>query len=157
MKWILIIILIFIIMLIAHAVSEQYKEKFNFYENLKTFLNQFKINIAFKQEKIIDFLEKTKSKKQFNLFINEYKNYLSTNEINLDQIKILDNDEKNQLENIVKSIGKFDAKNEINQLDMFIVEIDNKLKKAENDKNKLCPMILKLSLLFAIGLAILLI
>ena len=67
MKWILIIILIFIIMLIAHAVSEQYKEKFNFYENLKTFLNQFKINIAFKQEKIIDFLEKTKSKKQFNL------------------------------------------------------------------------------------------
>jgi len=144
-------------MLIANALSEQYKEKFDFYSNLKIFLQHFKINVSFKQEKVIDFLNKIKAKKQFNLFIKSYKNYLKTNEINFKEIKLLDEEEKQSLENIIKSIGSFDAKNEINQLDMFLIEIESKLKKAETDKAKLCPMILKLSLLFAIGLAILLI
>lgn len=157
MKWVLIIVLIFVVMLIARALSEQYKEKFDFYSNLKSFLQQFKINVSFKQEKIIDFLNNLKPKKQFNLFIKEYKNYLKNNTFNFKEIKILEIDEKNQLENIIINLGKFDAKNEINQLDIFLLEIDEKLKKAESDKNKLCPLILKLSLLFAVGLAILLI
>ena len=157
MKWILIGVLIAIVMLIAYAVSEQYKEKFDFYNNLKTFLNQFKLNLAFKQEKIIDFLNKIKSKKQFNIFIKEYKNYLKNNNINFSEIKILDAEEKSQLENIIKNIGKMDAQNEIHQLETFIIEIDEKLKKAEQDKTKFCPMIIKLSLLFAIGLAVILI
>lgn len=144
-------------MLIAYSLSEQYKEKFDFYSNLKTFLQQFKINVSFRQEKIIDFLNNTKAKKQFNLFINAYKNYLKNNEINFKEIKILEIEEKNQLEMIIRNIGKFDAKNEISQLDSFLIEIDEKLKKAEIDKNKLCPMIIKLSLLFAVGLAILLV
>lgn len=144
-------------MLIARAVSEQYKEKYDFYNNLKTFLNQFKLNLSFRQEKILDFLNKTNAKKQFKLFINSYKKYLQTNQLDFSEIKLLDNDEINQLEMIILNIGKLDAKNEINQLETFIVEIDAKLLKAQEDKNKLCPMILKLSLLFAIGLAVVLI
>ena len=157
MKWILIIILIVVIMLIAYAVSEQYKEKFDFYNNLKNFLQQFKINVSFRQEKIMDFLKKSKAKKQFNLFILAYQKYIKTNEINLEQIKILDIEEKTQLELIIKNIGKFDASNEIEQVETFLIQVDEKLKIAEQDKNKICPMILKLSLLFAIGLSILLI
>ena len=157
MKWILIIILISVIMLIAHAVSEQYKQKFDFYDSLKTFLNQFQINLTFKQEKILNVLNETKSKKQFNLFILAYKHYLKTNELDLSEIKILNIDEKNQLKNMIESIGKFDSINETKQIEMFLLEINNKLQKTEKDKEKLCPMILKLSLLFAIGLAILLI
>ena len=157
MKWVLIAVLISVIMLIARAVSEQYKEKYDFYENLKTFLNQFKLNLSFRQEKILDFLNKTNAKKQFKLFINSYKKYLETNQLDFSEIKLLDNDEINQLEMIILNIGKLDAKNEINQLETFIVEIDAKLLKAQEDKNKLCPMILKLSLLFAIGLAVVLI
>ena len=64
MKWLLIIILIFVIMLIAYAVSEQYKEKFDFYDNLKKFLNQFKLNLSFRQETILEFLDKTKAKER---------------------------------------------------------------------------------------------
>ena len=157
MKWVLIAVLISVIMLIARAVSEQYKEKYDFYNNLKTFLNQFKLNLSFRQEKILDFLNKTDAKKQFKLFINSYKKYLETNQLDFSEIKLLDNDEINQLEMIILNIGKLDAKNEINQLETFIVEIDAKLLKAQEDKNKLCPMILKLSLLFAIGLAVVLI
>ena len=46
-KWILIVVLIVVIMLIAYSVSEQIKDKYDFFNNLKQFLNQFKINVAF--------------------------------------------------------------------------------------------------------------
>ena len=157
MKWVLIIILIFVIMLIAYALSEQYKDKFDFYNNLKLFLNQFKINLSFKQEKITEFLDKTECKKQFKIFIEEYKNYLNTGELNLNKIKVLDDADKQELKNIVLNIGKHDTKSEINQLESFLLIIDNKLNQAKEDKNKMCPMIIKLSLLFAVGLAIILV
>lgn len=156
-KWILIIVLIVVIMIIAYSVSEQIKDKYDFFNNLKLFLNQFKINVSFRQEKINEFLQKNNSKKQFKLFIEEYSNFLKTGELNLEKIKVLEDDDKDILQDIVKNVGKYDAKNEINQMDSFLATVDVKLVKANEDKNKLCPMIIKLSLLFAIGLAILLI
>lgn len=157
MKLILIIILIGVIMIIAYSISDQYKEKFDFYNNLKKFLQEFKINISFKQSKITEFIKSIKAKKQFKLFLNSYKTYLDTGNLNLEQINILSDEEKNQLKNIVSNIGAYDVKNEICQVETFLLEIDEKLKIAEEDKKKLSPMIIKLSLLFAIGLAILLI
>lgn len=157
MKWILIIVLISAIMLIAFSLSEQIKDRYDFYQNLKLFLNQFKINISFRQEKIVDFLKKTNSKKQFKLFVQEYESYLKTGSMNLEKIKVLDHEDREILLDIMKNIGRYDVKNELGQIDSFLATIDVKLKKALDDKNKLSPMILKLSLLFAIGLAILLI
>ena len=37
-------------MLIAYSVSEQIRDKYDFFNNLKQFLNQFKINVSFRQE-----------------------------------------------------------------------------------------------------------
>ena len=156
-KWILIIILVVAIMMIAYSVSEQIKDKYDFFNNLKQFLNEFKINLAFRQEKIDEFLKKNNSKKQFKIFIEEYSNFLKTGELYLEKIKVLEDEDKQMLQDIVKNIGKYDAKNEINQMESFLLMVDEKLEKANEDKNKLCPMIIKLSLLFAIGLAILLI
>ena len=42
MKWFLIAVLIAVIMIIAYSISEQYKDKFDFYNNLKSFLNYLK-------------------------------------------------------------------------------------------------------------------
>ncbi len=157
MKWVLITILIFVIMLIAYAVSEQYKDRYDFYNNLKLFLNQFKINLSFRQEKITEFLNKTTCKKQFKIFIEEYKKFLQTNELNLDKIKVLDDADKKELVDIVTNLGKHDTKSELEQLNGFLLIIENKLQLANENKNKMCPMIIKLSLLFAIGLAIILV
>lgn len=157
MKWVLICVLIVVIMLIAISLSEQYKDKFDFYFNLKQFLNQFKINVAFKQEKLNKFLQKLNCKKNFKIFVLDYQNYLKTGKIDLSNLKILENDEKIELENIVKNIGKFDKHNEINQLEGFILSIEEKLKIAQENKAKMCPMIIKLSLLFALAMSILLI
>ena len=157
MKIILIVLLVFIIMLIAKAVSEQYKDKFDFYENLCQFLAQFKLNLTFKQEKVIEFLDNLKPKKQFSLFIDDYKYYLNNNELNFDNLTFLDQEEKENLITLIVGIGKHDISTEIEQVNSLIEITKLKKTQAEQDKNKICPLIIKLSLLFAIGLAILLI
>lgn len=157
MKWILICVLIVVIMAIAFGLSEQYKDKFDFYNNLKQMLNQLKINISFKQENLNAFLSNLKPKRCFKTFIEDYKAYLSSGTLSLANLPILEPEERAELESIVKNIGKFDKSNEITQLDSFVNLVDEKLKQAAENKNKLCPMIIKLSLLFALGLAILLV
>ncbi len=157
MKWVLIVVLISVIMLIARAFSEQYKDKYDFYYNLRLFLNQFKINISFKQAKVNEFLISLKPRKQFKCFITSYQNYLKSGNLSFDEIKILDEKEKVELSEIIIRLGKNDSNSELKQIEQFLLAIEENLTKAEADKNKLCPMIIKLSLLFAIGLAILLI
>jgi len=157
MKIVLIIILVFAIMLVARAVSEQYKDKFDFYNNLYLFLCEFKINLSFKQEKIIEFLDNIKPKKHFKIFIDSYKEFLKTNELNLSNLTFLDTEDITYIESLIKNIGRNNVETEIGQLEMFIENISLKKCSAEQDKNKLCPIILKLSLLFALGLSILLI
>ena len=157
MKWILVVVLIFTIMLIARAVSEQIKDKFDFYVNLKMFLNQFKLNISFKQEKVLNFLNGQTPKKQFKLFIEAYKNYLHGKELDLSNIKVLENEEIEELKYIVTKLGSLDVKNELEQLENFMLSVEEKLKRAQEDKKKICPLIVKLSLLFALALVIILI
>lgn len=157
MKIILIVLLVFMIMLIARALSEQYKDKHDFYENLYNFLCQFKINLSFKQEKMVEFLDNLSPKRQFKLFIEDYKSYLQTNELNLDNLTFLESEEKENLKDLINDIGKHDVKTEIEQLNGLIEMVQAKKNQTEQDKNKICPLILKLSLLFAIGLAIILV
>lgn len=157
MKWCLCIILIVLIMIIAKNLSQQYKDKYEFYESLKQFLIQFKLNLNFKQEKIQSFLKNFQAKKHFLSFIDSYSEYLKGSNLDLSKIKILDQLELAELKDIITSLGKYDVKSEINQLDGFLQQIEYKIAKANEDKNKLCPMIIKLSLLFAIGLVILLV
>ena len=157
MRWILIVFLVVIIMMIALSISRQYREKYEFYLELKEFLSQYKLNVSFKQEKIHEFLSNRPYSKVFKPFIIKYQEYLKSGDIRLEEVKTLDMEELRELEEIVKKIGRLDAKNEILQIDSILLSIDNRLNKATSYKNKICPLILKLSLLFALGLAILLI
>ncbi len=157
MKWFLIFVLISTIMLIAYALSNQYRDRLDFYTNLTEFLRRFKLNISFKQDKVEQFLNDTKPRKHFKQFILSYKNYLTTGKLDLNAISVLSDEEKNELNEVIKNMGRYDANNEIKQTEQFIAEMDIKRKKAEEDKNKLCPLIIKLSLLFAIGLSIILV
>ena len=157
MKWILICILIVVIMRIASALSEQYKEKYDFYQNMQQFLSQLKINVSFNQDKLDKFLQLHVGKKNFKNFVADYQVYLKTNNLDLSNLTLLETDEKTELATIIKNIGKFDKENELKQLDGFLLSIDEKLKTAKENKAKMCPMIIKLSLLFALAMAILLI
>ena len=144
-------------MTIAFALSRQYNDKFDFYNNLKTFLEQFKINLSFRQDKIIDFLNSKKPQKQFKAFIEDYKEYLTTGNLNLNNINLLEEEEKIELQDIINNLGSMDSQNELDQLNTFQFSIDQKLKQAEQNKQKVSPMIIKLSLLFALAIVIILI
>lgn len=157
MKLFLIITLIAIIMIIASAISEQYKDKYDFYFNLKNFLNMYKLNVSFKKEKISNFLKSVSCKKHFKLFIDDYLNFLQTENLNLDNITLLNQQEKEELSEILQCLGKLNSENEIQQINSFLNIIQQKIDSSLEDKQKLCPLIIKLSLLFSVGLAIVLI
>ncbi len=156
MKIFLIITLIVVIMLIAVSVSEQYKDRYDFYFNLKLFLTQLKLNISFRADKLDKFLQQIKPKKNFKIFIAAYQEYLKTTKLDLSQLKILDEDERQELHDIVTNIGKMDKTNEVKQIEGFVLSIEEKQNQALQAKTKLCPMIIKLSLLFALAVAIVL-
>ena len=155
MKLFLIITLICVIMLIAKSLSTQYRDKYEFYYNLNQFLTNFKINLGFKQSKILDFIKDIKPRKDFKIFIESYQTYLKTSTLDLTSIKNIDNEERKELEDIIKNIGKLNIEGELSQINSFLSCVEARLKYAEDNKNKICPMILKLSFLFAVGLAIL--
>ena len=96
----------------------------------------------------------------FGLFICLYnvpKYGIDWGNIDLDDLKILDAEEREEIQNIVKKIGNYDVKNELAQIENFIYAINSRLKTAHEEQKRICPMIIKLSLLFAIGVGILLI
>lgn len=157
MKIILIFVLLTVVMIVAFKVSSFIKDKYNFYVHLKEFLNEFKLNLSFKREKITDFLTKQQYSKSFDVFINSYKEYLKSGELNLSDLIYLDDDEKEQLKAITTSIGRLDTQSELAQIEEFIAQINMKLQTSEKEKNKLCPLILKLSFLSAISVIIILI
>ena len=157
MKWVLICVLIVVIMIIARALSEQIIDKYDFYFNLKNFLNNFKLNVTFRQDKVLDFLNNTKCRKQFKLFVEDYKVFLVDGNLDFENLKMLNEEEKQELSDVVKNLGRLNARGEINQTEGFLGLVEARLNQAENDKVKLSPLILKLSFLFALGLAILLI
>ena len=56
---------------------------------------------------------------------------------------------------MLHSLGKHDTAGEIKQLEAYDMYLKDKITKTLNEKEKYCPLITKLSFLFAIGLAIL--
>ncbi len=157
MKYVLIITLIVLIVLVAIKISNQYRDKFIFFDDLYTFLDMLKMNVGFKQDKLDDMISKAKGNKHFDCFISDYKKFLTTNEISFSNLNLLNDDEKMELEYMLKNLGKYDQINEEKQIESFIKTISKNRETAEKEKDKLCPLIVKLALFLALGIVIILI
>ena len=75
--------------------------------------------------------------------------------LDLDFVKVLDDTEREQLTNMLRSLGKNDTSGELKQLDAYDIYLKDKMDRTKAERDKYCPLITKLSFLFAIGLAIL--
>ncbi|MBQ8431049.1 MAG: hypothetical protein IJX26_03840 [Clostridia bacterium] len=156
MKLGLMILLVILIMVIANGISKQYRERNYLFVNLFQFLSKYELNIGFKKEKMISIVNDFKGQGDIEEVLQTYKKYLIDNkEINLDNIKNLTDEERLFLNDMFVQLGNCDYQTEKNQLIIFKDYIQQKKTETEAQKNKYCPLILKLSLLFAIGLAIL--
>lgn len=158
MKYILMIVLVAAIMLISQGVCKQYRERYTLFEALSEFLRQMRLNLSFQKQKIKEILNRATIRKTSKEIYMSYLSYLEDGtSIDLGFIKVLDETEKEQITNMLLSLGKNDTSGELKQLDAYDVYLQDKLQAAKAEKDKNCPLITKLSLLFAIGLAILLI
>ena len=156
MKILLLILIVVLIMIIANGVAKQYKERHNLYANILKFLNDYELNIGFKKEKILDVAQKFESNNESKKIIEIYKNHLTQKtDINFESITILQEDEQKFLENIFKNLGAGDVDSEKLQLSEIKIQLKAKVEETAKIRDKFCPLIIKLSLLFAIALVIL--
>jgi Icc-related predicted phosphoesterase len=148
--------LIGVIMLIAQGVCRQYRERCALFEALGEFFRQMRLNLSFQKQKIKEILNQATLKKTNKDIYISYLNYLEHGDIiDISFVRILEDDEQEQITKMLCSLGKNDTSGELKQLDAYDIYLKDKIERSRLEKEKNCPLITKLSLLFAIGLAIL--
>ena len=156
MKLVLMICLVVIIMLVAQGVCRQYKERFALFDALSDFFRQMRLNLGFQKQKIKEILNQATIKKTNRDIYMAYLQYLEKGvELDFSFVRILDDVEQERLTNMLKSLGKNDADGEIRQLDAYDIYLRDKIAITKAERDRYCPLITKLSFLFAIGLVIL--
>lgn len=158
MKYILLVVLVAVVMLISQGVCRQYRERYMLFDAISDFFRQMRLNLGFQKQKIKEILNRATMRKTNKEIYGSYLEYLENGtSIDLYFVKVLDDTEKEQITNMLLSLGKNDTNGELKQLEAYEIYLKDKLCSSKEDKDKYCPLITKLSLLFAIGLAILLI
>ena len=156
MKYILMICLIGVIMIVAQGVCKQYRDKHALLEALGDFFRQMQLNLNFQKQKIKEILNQATIRKVNKDIYIAYYNYLDKGEkLDISFANILDDTEQEQITNMLLSLGKNDTTGELKQLESYEMYLRDRIENARRDKDKYCPLITKLSFLFAVGLAIL--
>lgn len=156
MKYILMMCLIGVIMIVAQGVCKQYRDKHALLEALGDFFRQMQLNLNFQKQKIKEILNQATIRKVNKDIYIAYYNYLDKGEkLDISFANILDDTEQEQITNMLLSLGKNDTTGELKQLESYEMYLRDRIENARRDKDKYCPLITKLSFLFAVGLAIL--
>lgn len=156
MKYLLMIAFVIVVMVIAQGVCRQYRERCAVFEGINDFFTQMRLNLSFQKQKIKEILEKASIKRNCKEIYTAYLRYLNNGQsIDLSQIKVLEIDEQEQITNMLNSLGKSNTESELKQLEVFKVYLGDKIDACKREKDKYCPLITKLSFLFAVGLVIL--
>lgn len=156
MKYLLMVAFVVVVMAIAQGVCRQYRERCAVFEGINDFFTQMRLNLSFQKQKIKEILEKASIKRNCREIYTAYSQYLNNGQaIDLSQIKVLETDEQEQITNMLNSLGRSNAESEIKQLDVFKAYLTDKIEACKREKEKYCPLITKLSFLFAVGLVIL--
>ena len=156
MKYILMLCLIGVIMLVAQGISAQYRERFALFESLGDFFRQMRLNLSFQKQKIKEILNQATIRKTNKGIYTAYLNYLEKGtSLDISFVSILDDSEQEQITKMLLSLGKNDTSGELKQLDAYDIYLKDKIEATRREKDKYCPLITKLSFLFAVALAIL--
>lgn len=151
-KFVLILVLIVLIMLIARAVANNYKERHKIYCDIMDFVQSYKLNVGFKKEKLKLLTQKYTDN---STVLGCYNNYISTGKFDLSGIKLLDENEKAQIMDFFAQLGNGDYETEKKLIEIVENYFKQKIDETKSKKDKWCPMIIKLSFLFSLGVAIL--
>lgn len=156
MKYLLMVAFVVVVMIVAQGVCRQYKERCVLFESVNDFFRQMQLNLSFQKQKIKEILEKTSIKKNNREIYTIYLEYLTSGKtLDLSGIKILNEAEQEQISGMLLSLGKNNTESEIKQLEVYEKYLQDKIQSSKQEKEKYCPLIIKLSFLFSVGLVIL--
>lgn len=154
-KIFLIIVLVALIIYIAKGVAKQYSDKLEFYKNLKNFFDIYKLNIGFKKDKLKEIVLNFSSKGDAQILFKNYLEFLENSKDLTCETTLINEQEKTEIIDILKALGQGDYSTEKEKLKITEEYMTKQIEKAQSNKDKICPLIVKLSILFAILVAIL--
>ena len=155
MKIFLLILLIALIMIIAKNVAKQYRDRHMFFVSILEFLNEYELNIGFKKEKIVYLVETHIYKGQSKKLFDEYNLYLTQNkDLEFSSLNLINGLERDFLIKMFKSLGTSDYSTEMAQLKFYKSWLEEKTSTTKKDSAKYYPLTVKLSFLFALGVAL---
>ena len=146
---------------IGWGLSCYYTNRSKFFKSVELLFDKLKTEIRFSQGKLIEILNDFQApSKDVQTLIKNFVDCLNFDkdispENLFANIKILSEDEKNVLTIFFKSLGKFDAFNQTNQLDNQQAQLADFFRKAEEDAKKFGALYIKLGIIA--GLVIVLI
>lgn len=160
------VVLIFILVLscisIGILISNYFKKRKQFFNELTNLLGLISDHIKYGNEKISQIVKKcSKSNYEFTIFLERYLAYIE-NKISKDEffnhiqktLYFLSEQEVKLIYEIFESLGDFDENGELNKLELSKKKVEDMLKTSTNDKNKFSPFFIKLSVLLGLFLFI---
>lgn len=157
LKVVLLCMLVVLIMMIATGVSKQYKEKCNIYKDVLLFLTNYELNIGFKKDKMVQMVESFKPMNSTKKIFDSYLKYLNNDTpIDINVFRLVEEDSV-YLKEMFESLGHGDYEQEMKKVNSYKTYLEERLKISEENKNKFCPLILKLSFMFSLVVVILMI
>lgn len=165
MKIVLILILIFMCGAIGYGLSGMYKQKKKFYDSYLIFLQDLLSDIGFSASKLSCIIQEEKnilSNKDFNTLLENYQKIIKgndelTKENLFKNLKLLNEQEQNDIYLFFKTLGKTDVFNQLESIKNKCESTKKYCEKLTNDCIKYCPLYTKLSILIGLFLALIII
>lgn len=163
MKVILIVVLCVITTYIGYLLSRQYKQRRDLYVNLKDFVDKISSEIKFKNSSIKDLC--LSYEKNYNgEFLKILKTYTKSldekSEFSLDDIAVVKSytdEEKSLITNFFNSLGKFDLKTQIEDMNNFKRRFEEYCEDAKSEYKKYSSLFTKLGLIIGLAISIIII
>lgn len=165
MKIILVVALIIICGIIGIGISGVYKQRKKFFDSFLTFLLNIKTDIGFSANKLTEIISIEKencNNKDFKTLLSNYYYILNngekvTVELLFNNVKIINEQEKDDLFMFFKQLGKTDIYSQIDIIKNKIETTKTVCDKLKKDCEKYCPLYTKLGILAGLFLALIII
>lgn len=159
---ILIFLCMFIGLLIGKLLSKKIARKYLFYKDIVDFLAYTKLNVSSYQTKLQDIVKSYTNNKKSNIFdFDDFDKYLKDTSINakfyLNDVNFISLQEKQEIEESLMSMGKYNVENEIENLRKVDMNLRDKMEESYEVLKKYSSIYIKLGILFGVLLGILLI
>lgn len=165
MKILLLCLIVTCCTYIGYGLSSYYRKRLKIFRDCHSFSNKLIVEINFAKNNLKEIIKSSINSysSDFKSVLNGYLNYLNSDAkvLATEQLfkknNFLSDDEKQTIFLFFKSLGRYDAENQILEIEHFKQKFESMCESAESENKKYSSLYIKLGLMFGILVAILLI